>query len=110
MNAPGETQSFVHVGTNGVNLATGLVFDMMQLVYELTSYAPNASGGGTEPNPGTTLSGLLPIFGAPDALSGISYSLVDPVDPAAVPEPGTIFLMGAGLAALVYRRRQLARR
>lgn len=93
-----SVQSLVHIGTNEVVLSTGLVFDQMQLSYTLTSAV-------AESDPtlavSTTLSGLLPIFGAPEQNAfdpGIVYG--------PVPEPGTYLLLLAGLAGVGWVARQ----
>lgn len=91
-------QSFVHIGTNEVVLNTGLVFDQMQLSYSLTSAV-------SEPDPtvavNTTLTGLLPIFGAPEQNTSNQNIIYGPV-----PEPGTYLLLLAGLAGVGWVARQ----
>jgi PEP-CTERM motif len=91
-------QSFVHIGTNEVVLNTGLVFDQMQLSYSLTSAV-------SEQDPtvavNTTLTGLLPIFGAPEQNTSDQNIIYGPV-----PEPGTYLLLLAGLAGVGWVARQ----
>ena len=91
-------QSFVHIGTNEVYLDKGLVFDQMQLSYSLTSAV-------SEPDPtvavNTTLTGLLPIFGAPEQNTSSQNIIYGPV-----PEPGTYLLLLAGLAGVGWVARQ----
>ena len=66
----GAVNNYVHIGTNTINLTSGLVFDQMQLHYTLTT-AIEAEEHAVDPDNlqpiGSTLGGLLPIFGAPEA-------------------------------------------
>ncbi|WP_146443363.1 hypothetical protein [Botrimarina colliarenosi] len=86
-----ETQE-VHVGTNGVTLTAGLAFDEMELHYTLTSSEDLTAGDPTD----TVLTGLLPIFGAPE-MNQFSPGI------ALVPEPATFWLTMTPL--LCVRRR-----
>ena len=105
--ANGSQQSFVHLGTNTINLATGFEFDVMRLDYLLTDAV--VDGNPPPPNAGdetdTTIRGRLPIFGAPEQnrfSPGIQYGTF-----ATVPEPSTYALLAGGLAMIgvVARRR-----
>lgn len=96
-----QTQE-VHLGTNTVDLPAGLQFDEMFLDYALTS--------ATEVNPPqdpvtTTLSGRLPIFGAPENNTfspGIAYVLV--------PEPGALGLLACTCFCSLVTHRRMALR
>ncbi|MEO5817625.1 MAG: PEP-CTERM sorting domain-containing protein [Gemmatimonadaceae bacterium] len=110
----GTLNNYVHLGSNTVVLPTGLQFDFMQISYALTSAMDDPQFGGDPNNPmpvNSTISGPLPIFGAPEANAfspGIDYVSVQ-VTPT--PEPATLGLMltGAGLiGAFARRRRQQA--
>lgn len=104
----GASNSFVHVGTNSIVLDTGLQFDRMQLVYQLTEAHedPDEAEDFNNPLPiDTTLVGRLPIFGAPEMnlfSPGIIYG--------PVPEPSAWMLLAAGLLATGWRLRQQQRR
>jgi hypothetical protein len=94
----GSQQAQVHVGTNAIVLASGLVFDQMVLDYQLTSAVTDDQDALPVD---TTLRGLLPIFGAPEMNTyypGIVY--------APVPEPTVAWLMLAGLAGLGFAARR----
>lgn len=97
-SAVGSEQGQVHVGTNEIFLDTGLVFDQMVLDYHLSAAVTD------DPDAlpvGTTLRGLLPIFGTPEMNTfspGIIY--------APVPEPAAAWLMVAGLAGLGFAARR----
>ena len=98
----------IHLGTNGINLDTGLVFDQMHLQFSLT-YAIEYFGSAEVPpeNPqqiGSTLQGLLPIFGAPEQ----NESLPGVIVYAPVPEAQTwvMLLAGLGLVGAAVRRRR----
>lgn len=110
----GAITNFVHVGTNTVNLPTGLDFDNMQLAFVLTSATDHPQYGGDPLNPlpiNSTIYGNLPIFGTPEANGfspGIDYQVAAVV---ATPEPATFGLMITGLGvvgAAVRRRRRAA--
>lgn len=102
-SAFGSVQQYAHMGTNTVTLGTGYEFDTMELTYQLLSAIDTYNGTGADIN--STISGPLPIFGAPEQniyFPGITY------EQNVVPEPGTYALMGTGLGlvALVARRRK----
>jgi hypothetical protein len=85
----GTGNSFVHLGTNTIILASGLIFDQMVLNYSMT----------TSDVTDTVIQGLLPIFGAPENSFSISY------EADSVPEPGTFGMLAAGLVLLGVARR-----
>ena len=89
------TNSTVHVGTNGIDLVAGLMFDEIVLDYTLLS----TSGAGQ-----TTLIDYFIGGEVPGGFrEGISYNRGVP-NPA--PVPATLALFGLGLLALGGRRRQ----
>ncbi len=99
----GSMASEVHIGTNTIALPTGLVFDEMYLEYTLTRSVEFFANAADPDNPlpvDTTLTSILPIFGAPELNAfgpGIIY---------AVPEPSTFALIFPGLLALAGIRRR----
>lgn len=100
-SASGDVQRCVHMGTNGITLNSGLVFDKMHLSYTLATYVPD-NVDDTAPN---TINSRLPIFGAPEMnpfYPGIIYG--------PIPEPGTLAMLAAGLGmvGLMSRRRRSA--
>lgn len=103
-SATDVVNNFVHVGTNTITLATGLVFDQMRLQYTLTT-GIEATDYAADPDNllpiGSSPTGLLPILGAPEmntVFPGIVY--------APVPEPATWALWLAGGAWLAGRARR----
>jgi len=104
VSASGVKNTYVHMGTNTIGLSTDLEFDQIVLSYSLTAAVvdysfdpadPNNANNGNPTN--STISGVLPIFGAPDQLpsGGIVY-----VTGAPVPEPAMLSLMLVGLGAM----------
>ncbi len=106
-----SSQEYFHVGTNSVSLATDVQFDRMTLSYLLLDAVPDAPPDllSLQDMVETTLSGNLPIFGAPEENSfspGIEY--VTTV--VAVPEPASVWLLSAGmLVVTVMLRRRMVR-
>jgi hypothetical protein len=101
----GSQQSFIHIGTNTISLVTGLIFDQMHLSYSLTS-SVEAIWDGSDWVPGvnpinTTLSGLLPIFGAPEATADWSNGDIAYRTGAAVPDFASTLALLAGALGLV---------
>jgi hypothetical protein len=96
--------NYVHLGTNTINLPTGLMFDEMRLDYALTTAleSPEYTSDPDKLQPiASTPTGLLPIFGAPELnpfYPGIIYG--------PVPEPATWAAMLAGLALMGATLRQ----
>ncbi len=97
----------IHLGTNEINLGTGLVFNQMHLQYSLTQ-ATELFDTAEDPDNlqpiGSTLHGLLPIFGAPEQ----NESLPGVIVYAPVPEAQTwvMLLAGLGLVGAAVRRRR----
>ncbi|MFG6432614.1 PEP-CTERM sorting domain-containing protein [Roseateles sp. LYH14W] len=97
-SATDDESSHVHVGANTTPLTVGLTFDRLEFSYALASAAActwddeQTECTDTDMISDTTLGGPLPIFGAPDYhySDGFTYA-------AAVPEPGSVALMLAGL-------------
>ncbi len=100
-------QAKVHVGTDTVTLDSGLSFDHMALSYSLieaTEHPEDAVDPDNLQPIGTTPTGLLPIFGAPEMNTfypGVVY--------APIPEPATTALLLAGLATVTGAARRRAR-
>ncbi|MCA0375859.1 MAG: PEP-CTERM sorting domain-containing protein [Gemmatimonadetes bacterium] len=100
--------SFVHLGTNTVSLTGPMAWDRMELTFSLSSSIEDpqyAADPNNLQNTNSTISSLLPIFGAPENNSfypGVTYSA------RVVPEPATFVLMGLGLGivGIVARRRR----
>lgn len=89
----GASNSFIHIGTNVVTLATGLQFDELLLNYTLNS-SSNVN------------SNIISYFWAdrsPESFDGISYN--HNVG-APVPEPTTMLLFGTGILGLLYNRKR----
>jgi len=130
-----SSQSLVHMGTNAIDLPTGLVFDFWQLSYALTSAIevasvpdPDNPGGLIEDpdnpgsfipdpdNPGSFIDVLVgPTTSSPDTLGPI-FGMVDFTQTAnssttifaPVPEPQALALWLAGLAGLCVAARRRA--
>jgi len=89
------SNSYAHIGTNTVNLATGLQFDEFSLQYRLIS----------SDNVNNHPSSLLPWPGVgPEQhfVNQISYT----DNPSQVPEPGSLALLGLGMTGLAFVRRR----
>ncbi|MBL8466455.1 hypothetical protein [Methyloversatilis discipulorum] len=101
-SAIGESTAEVHVGTNSIDLEAGLTFDAMRLDYTLQA-AFDIS------NPllsvTTTLSGPLPIFGAPEMNTYAPGIVLAPV-----PEPDARLMAVAGLLMIGAATRRFKRR
>ncbi len=100
----GAENNYIHLGTNTVSLVTGFTFDRMELNYQLLS-ATDTLGA----NIGSTITGLLPVFGAPEInqyYPGIAYMSAS----TTVPEPTTTAMLVIGLVGLgiTARRKALA--
>ena len=100
------TNSFVHMGTNSVALAAGLMFDEILLDYTLISAAETDSNDDPTGNITDTTISRYPIGGQfPGGFTdGISYNRAT----ASVPVPATLGLFGLGLAVLGWTRRKKA--
>ena len=98
--------SEVHMGTNEINLVTGLVFDQMKLQYSLITARELLKDAADPANPmpiNSTPYALLPIFGAPE-MSTVSPGIIY----GPVPEPAAwaLMLCGGALVSLLARRRR----
>jgi hypothetical protein len=92
----GIDNSFAHIGTNTVTLATGLQFDRIELVYDLlASDTVNNHPASLLPWPGQ----------GPEQFFSGSIRYVDQQQ-TAVPEPATLVLLGSGLTAFAARARR----
>ncbi len=83
----------VHIGTNSISLAAGLLFDEMVMDYQLLS-----SGSGNT----NTITDYFWGNRSPETFSEISY-----VESSEVPEPGSIVLLILGLSGLAFSRKKL---
>lgn len=91
----GASNSFVHIGTNTINLATGLQFDELVLEYDLLN----------SDNVNNTISAYFFGGRTPEFFDGIAY--VNNSAPS-VPEPVSFSLLGLGLAGMFFSRKKKA--
>lgn len=99
----GEITSSVHVGTNHVFLDAGFTFDAMRLDYTLVSAVEDINADPPVATT-TTLSGVLPIFGAPEQNTFYPGIILAPV-----PEPDTRLMAVAGLLMIGAATRRFKR-
>ena len=95
----GIVNSEVHLGTNGVSLDAGLVFDEIVLDYLLISSFD------TEPTPSANSATIAALTIGPNIPGGFG----DGISYSAVPVPAALWLFGSGLISLIGVARSKAR-
>lgn len=106
-----QTNSVNHFGPNSIYLWSGIQFNQIEFTSVLTSASALGAGGPVS----TTLTGLLPFYGAPEnnilSPGVIYFDVADVLPPAApTPEPATaaLGLLAMGGLAMASRRRRVA--